>query len=75
VATELLARGIDIIELERVINFDVPQDVHAYTHRAGRTGRMGRRGEVISLVSPRDRQAFANIEVTLNMRIPPYPQR
>ncbi|MEM3655733.1 MAG: DEAD/DEAH box helicase [Thermoprotei archaeon] len=74
VATELLARGIDIIWLERVINFDVPQDVKAYTHRAGRTGRMGRSGEVISLVSPRDRQAFANIEVALNTRIPSYTQ-
>jgi superfamily II DNA/RNA helicase len=71
VATELLSRGIDIIELERVINYDVPQDARAYTHRAGRTGRMGRSGEVISLVSPRDRQAFSNIEVTMNMRIPP----
>lgn len=72
VATDLLARGIDVVWLERVVNFDVPQDAHSYTHRAGRTGRMGRRGEVVSLVSPRDRQAFANIEVALNRKIGAY---
>ena len=39
--TDLLARGIDIENLEVVINFDIPRDREAYTHRAGRTGRMG----------------------------------
>ena len=49
--TDLLARGIDIENLEVVINFDIPRDREAYTHRAGRTGRMGNEGSVISLVT------------------------
>jgi len=49
--TDLLARGIDIENLEVVINFDIPRDREAYTHRSGRTGRMGNEGRVISLVS------------------------
>lgn len=50
-ATDLLARGIDIDSLECVINFDVPRDTETYTHRAGRTGRMGKEGYVITLVT------------------------
>ena len=50
-STDLLARGIDIENLEVVINFDIPRDREAYTHRAGRTGRMGNEGSVISLVT------------------------
>ena len=50
-ATDLLARGIDIESLECVINFDVPRDTETYTHRAGRTGRMGKEGYVITLVT------------------------
>ena len=49
--TDLLARGIDIENLEVVINFDIPRNREAYTHRAGRTGRMGNEGSVISLVT------------------------
>ena len=45
------SRGIDIENLEVVINFDIPRDREAYTHRSGRTGRMGNEGRVISLVS------------------------
>ncbi|MDQ0223246.1 DEAD/DEAH box helicase [Streptococcus moroccensis] len=50
-ATDLVARGIDIDNLECVINFDVPRDLEVYTHRSGRTGRMGKNGAVITLVS------------------------
>ncbi|MCQ8261435.1 DEAD/DEAH box helicase [Streptococcus suis] len=50
-ATDLVARGIDIDNLECVLNFEVPFDQEAYTHRAGRTGRMGKDGLVITLVS------------------------
>ena len=50
-ATDLLARGIDIDSLECVLNFDVPRDIETYTHRAGRTGRMGKEGYVITLVT------------------------
>ena len=50
-ATDLLARGIDIDSLECVVNFDVPRDIEIYTHRTGRTGRMGKEGYVITLVT------------------------
>ncbi|HEM5452968.1 DEAD/DEAH box helicase [Streptococcus suis] len=50
-ATDMVARGIDIDNLECVLNFEVPFDQEAYTHRSGRTGRMGKEGLVITLVS------------------------
>ncbi|MFC5630538.1 MULTISPECIES: DEAD/DEAH box helicase [Streptococcus] len=49
--TDLVARGIDIDNLEIVINFEVPRDKEAYTHRSGRTGRMGKTGSVITFVT------------------------
>ena len=50
-ATDLVARGIDIDNLECVLNFDLPRNQESYTHRAGRTGRMGKEGMVITLVT------------------------
>ena len=50
-ATDLVARGIDIDSLECVINYDLPRDLETYTHRAGRTGRMGKKGSVITFIS------------------------
>ena len=50
-ATDLVARGIDIENLEYVINFDLARDKETYTHRAGRTGRMGKSGVVITFVT------------------------
>jgi ATP-dependent RNA helicase RhlE len=50
VATDVAARGIDVAEIERVINFDAPADREAYVHRVGRTGRAGRSGTGISFV-------------------------
>ncbi|TWT16638.1 DEAD/DEAH box helicase [Streptococcus sp. sy010] len=50
-ATDLVSRGIDIDALELVINYDVPRQKEDYTHRSGRTGRMGKKGMVITLIS------------------------
>ena len=50
-ATDLVARGIDIDNLECVLNFELPRDLESYTHRAGRTGRMGKEGTVITLIT------------------------
>lgn len=50
-ATDLVARGIDIDSLECVVNYDLPRDLETYTHRAGRTGRMGKKGSVITFIS------------------------
>jgi superfamily II DNA/RNA helicase len=52
VATDVAARGIDVERIARVINFDLPGDHDAYTHRVGRTGRAGRDGTGISFVLP-----------------------
>lgn len=53
-ATDLVARGIDIDSLEAVVNFEVPRSQETYTHRAGRTGRMGKEGVVITLISHKE---------------------
>lgn len=50
-ATDLVSRGIDIDQLELVINYDVPRQKDDYTHRSGRTGRMGKQGMVITFIS------------------------
>lgn len=53
-STDLAARGLDIEDITHVFNFDPPLNVDYYVHRAGRTGRMGRSGHVISLVTPKE---------------------
>ena len=62
VATDIAARGIDIFELPRVINFDLPKVPEDYIHRIGRTGRAGSQGEAISLVSADEVGLLAAIE-------------
>lgn len=70
VATDLLARGIDIDEVMLVVNYDVPREPEDYVHRVGRTARANADGEAVTLVSPRDRRAFARVESTLKIKIP-----
>jgi ATP-dependent RNA helicase RhlE len=62
VATDIAARGIDICELPRVINFDLPKVPEDYVHRIGRTGRAGLQGEGISLVSADEVRLLSGIE-------------
>ena len=54
VATDVAARGIDIINLSHVINYSLPQDPEAYVHRIGRTGRAGKKGIAITFISPEE---------------------
>jgi len=54
VATDVAARGIDIINLSHVINYSLPQDPEAYIHRIGRTGRAGKKGIAITFISPEE---------------------
>ncbi|WP_055109192.1 DEAD/DEAH box helicase [Paenibacillus ihumii] len=54
VASDIAARGLDIEELELVVNLDPPPDTEHYVHRVGRTGRMGRKGLAISIISPKE---------------------
>lgn len=62
VATNVAARGIDIQDINNVINYDLPQTVEEYVHRIGRTGRGGRSGNAVSLVSKEDRWIWKQIE-------------
>lgn len=62
VATDVMARGVDIPDVSHVINYDLPQLAIEYVHRIGRTGRAGRTGEAITLVTPRQRHALKIIE-------------
>jgi superfamily II DNA/RNA helicase len=61
VATNVAARGLDIAELGRVINFDLPENGSLFTHRVGRTGRMGRAGEAITLLAPEDEKKWRQL--------------
>ncbi len=62
VATDIVARGIDIDDISMVVNFDVPHDAEDYVHRIGRTARAGEEGVAVTLVGERERRKFKFIE-------------
>jgi len=70
VATNVAARGLDILHIERVINYELPETHDLFTHRVGRTGRMGRTGRAITLVSAADLSKWQAIERGLGRRLP-----
>jgi len=69
VATDVAARGIDVDDLELVVNYDLPYDAEDYVHRIGRTGRAGKRGVAITFVSGRDIYKLPFIERFTRTRI------
>jgi CxxC-x17-CxxC domain-containing protein len=69
VATNVAARGLDILSIEQVINFDVPDSAELLTHRLGRTGRMGRSGNAVTILGPSDRGKWKGIERQIGARI------
>ncbi|WP_372008403.1 DEAD/DEAH box helicase [Paenibacillus chitinolyticus] len=68
-ATDVAARGLDIEEVTHVINLDMPLNAEYYLHRAGRTGRMGRSGTVISIVAPKERFIIDKFRKSLRISI------
>ena len=62
VATDVAARGLDIDDISHVVNYDLPEDPEVFVHRIGRTGRAGKEGVAISLLSPRDTRMLRRIE-------------
>jgi len=62
VATDVAARGLDIDDITHVVNYDIPTDPEAYVHRIGRTGRAGKDGIAISLLTPKDKRYLSRIE-------------
>ena len=71
VATDVAARGLDIDTVTHVINYDIPWDVEQYIHRIGRTGRAGRTGDAITLVSGKERIQLKNLERQIGSIIKP----
>lgn len=69
IATDIVARGIDISEVTHVINFDVPPIPENYIHRIGRTGRADKKGIAISFVTERERSLLTVIEDLMHLRI------
>ncbi|MDH5606293.1 MAG: DEAD/DEAH box helicase [Anaerolineae bacterium] len=69
VATDVAARGLDIDDISHVFNFDLPTDSEAFVHRVGRTGRAGKSGIAISLVTPSERGRLKQIETYTNQKL------
>ncbi|NNC84091.1 MAG: DEAD/DEAH box helicase [Flavobacteriales bacterium] len=73
VATDIMARGIDIKEIELVINYEVPNDAEDYVHRVGRTARASTTGIAITLVNQEEQRKFQKIEELIEMEIRKQP--
>lgn len=73
VATDIVARGIDIDDIAMVINYDVPHDAEDYVHRIGRTARADRDGEAITLVRGYEIGDFMDIEKFLGKEVEELP--
>ena len=69
VTTDLASRGLDLVNVSHVINFDMPQHAEEFVHRIGRTGRAGTKGDAISFVGPKDWISFKNVEALLEQKI------
>ena len=69
-ATNVAARGLDVEHIGLVINFDLPETTELLTHRVGRTGRMGREGDAVTLLQPSDEEAWRQLARHLPARIP-----
>ena len=66
VATDVAARGLDIDDITHVINYSLPDDVESYTHRSGRTGRVGKNGTSISIIHLKEKGKIAQFERAIN---------
>ncbi len=66
VATDIAARGIDVLDISHVVNYDMPDSTDAYTHRIGRTGRVGKAGDAFTLVTGEDTTMVHSLERLLN---------
>jgi ATP-dependent RNA helicase RhlE len=78
VATDIAARGIDVDDMEFVINYEIPNIAETYVHRIGRTGRAGAKGTAYSFCDADEKAWFRDIEKLIDKKIPvindhPYP--
>jgi ATP-dependent RNA helicase RhlE len=70
VATDIASRGIDVVEITHVINFDVPHSPEDYVHRIGRTGRIDMAGDAFTFMSPEETKSFVAVEKFLGRSVP-----
>jgi superfamily II DNA/RNA helicase len=73
ISTDLLGRGIDVQGISLVINYELPVDRENYIHRIGRSGRYGRKGAAINLITPREKRAQEEIESYYGKTVLPLP--
>jgi len=74
ISTDLLARGIDVQQVSLVINYELPREIDNYIHRIGRSGRYGRKGTAINLLSSEDMRTMRELEEHYKMTVEPLPQ-
>lgn len=73
VATDVAARGLDIADLQLVLNYDMPRDTDTFVHRIGRTGRAGKEGTAITFSTPGEYRKMQRLEDTLQKHLPSLP--
>ena len=73
VATDILARGIDVPDVAHVINYEMPNSIEAYTHRIGRTGRAGKKGVATSFLTLENTEIFFDLKQMLIQSNSPVP--
>lgn len=73
IGTDIISRGIDVVGIELVINYDTPSDPEDYVHRVGRTARADKEGEAITFVNPKDQHKFVRIEKLIGMKVTQNP--
>jgi len=66
VATDIASRGIDVLDISHVVNYDMPDSTDAYIHRIGRTGRVGKAGDAFTLVTGEDKAMVRSLERLLD---------
>jgi ATP-dependent RNA helicase DeaD len=74
VATDLASRGLDVMEVSHIVNYDVPEDPSGYVHRVGRTARMGQSGYAVSFVTPEQGKLLTDIEKLINRELPQFDE-
>jgi superfamily II DNA/RNA helicase len=72
-ATNVAARGLDMLNIERVINYDLPDTPELFVHRVGRTGRMGRSGKALTIIAAADLPMMKEIERHIGRKLPSVP--
>ncbi|QHV93699.1 DEAD/DEAH box helicase [Spirosoma endbachense] len=73
IATDIIARGIDVADVSHVINFDTPDVPESYIHRIGRTGRADKKGIAITFITEAEKEKLAAIEALMNYQVPRVP--